>query len=530
MDLEEALKEIDKLKKQLAISDEKIHYLDKKLSKETKEKLLYKSKYEELLANALASFEKVKIDKQKRFGVKSEKEKQVLNEAEANSPKKSDVITKRGRKPGVSPLEKYLDSIVTFKRINITSKEYQELLKKDGYIKISENSCHKLEYIPGHFEFIEYVVDQIKDLKNETILPSDISSPFPNSYLTPSLASEIIINKYLLGIPLDRMEKYWNKQGVPISKMNLANYVIDASYELYPLYESIKSNLLKTKYKILHADETSLRVLDAYKLENKEKKRKKSYIWLYATSKLDYPMLIYDFSINRSAKNPKQFLKEYKGLLEVDGYGAYDDIENVKVCCCWAHARRQYTDLISSLSDKEKENSYAVTLLKKIDNIFHLDKLGLEQTNDMEEYLSYRKEKIKPFVDEYFETIEKEVDGSIGKLRKAMQYSINQKEALKMFLTDAKIPLTNNLAERAIKPFVMSRRNFLFSKSISGAEASAVIMSIVQTAKENGLEVQAYLQYLFENMFKDKQSKIENYLPWSEDMQKRFSVIKNKRV
>ena len=157
MDLEEALKEIDKLKKQLAISDEKIHYLDKKLSKETKEKLLYKSKYEELLANALASFEKVKIDKQKRFGVKSEKEKQVLNEAEANSPKKSDVITKRGRKPGVSPLEKYLDSIVTFKRINITSKEYQELLKKDGYIKISENSCHKLEYIPGHFEFIEYV-------------------------------------------------------------------------------------------------------------------------------------------------------------------------------------------------------------------------------------------------------------------------------------------------------------------------------------------------------------------------------------
>ena len=76
----------------------------------------------------------------------------------------------------------------------------------------------------------------------------------------------------------------------------------------------------------------------------------------------------------------------------------------------------------------------------------------------------------------------------------------------------------------------MSRRNFLFSKSISGAEASAVIMSIVQTAKENGLEVQAYLQYLFENMFKDKQSKIENYLPWSEDMQKRFSVIKNKRV
>lgn len=224
-------------------------------------------------------------------------------------------------------------------------------------------------------------------------------------------------------------------------------------------------------------------------------------MWVYASSKLDYPMIIYDFSINRSGQNPKEFLKDYKGYLEVDGYGGYNNIDNVEVCCCWAHARRQYSDYLNTLPQGEtRNNSHDAELLRTIDKIFHLDNAALTSSKNMEEYLKYRIENVKPVVDAYFIDIEKNVDGTMGKLRKAMQYSINQKEELCMFLTNPRIPLTNNLAERAIKPFVMCRKNFLFSKSVSGAEASAVVMSVLQTAKENGVELRSYFEYLFNNM------------------------------
>lgn len=525
MNLADALKRIEQLEKENAL-------LNSKLSASEKKRLEYKNKLETMVSLLYKLNEQVKLNKQRMFGVKSEKEKQVLNEAEASSSKskEKDVITKKGRKPRVSPLEKFLDSIIEFKTVDVTNEEYKELVKQDGYIKIGENCRHKIEFVPAHFIFTCYKMDQIKDVKNDTILPNNNDDPFPNSYLTPSFASEILINKYSLGIPLYRMQKHWNEQGFLISRMNLGNYVIDSAYELYPLYEAIKTHLLKTKYKILHADETTLRVLDVKGKDEKED-RKKSYMWVYASSKLDNPMIIYDFSINRSGKNPKEFLKDFKGYLEVDGYGGYNNIDNVTVCCCWAHARRQYSDYLNTLPQGEaRDKSYASTLLKMIDKIFHLDNVGLASSKDMEEYLAYRKEKIKPLVDNYFLSIEKEVDGAMGKLRKAMQYSINQKEELCMFLTNSRIPLTNNLAERAIKPFVMCRKNFLFSKSVTGAEASAVIMSVLQTAKENGIELRSYLEYLLANMYKDKQANIDNYLPWSDDMQKRFSVFKDKKI
>ncbi len=535
MDLNEALKRIQELENDNLLLSDKImkveeekDALNKKISKLEKEKLEYKNKFEELLSKVIALIEKVKMNKQRMFGVKSEKEKQVLNEAEATStPKKEkNVISKRGRKPKVSVLEKFLDSIIEFKTVDITCNEYKELLKQDGYVKIGENSCHKIEYIPGHFVFTCYVVSQIKDVTNDVILPNKEMDPFPNSYLTPSFASEILIDKYLLGIPLYRMEQYWNKKGLPISRMNLANYVIDTAFELYPLYEAIKSHLLKTQYKILHADETTLRVLDVKNKDGNDN-RKKSYMWVYATSKLDYPMIIYDFSINRSGQNPKEFLKDYQGYLEVDGYSGYNNIDNVEVCCCWAHARREYSDYLNTLPQGEtRNNSYAAKLLKMINHIFDLDRIALSCSKDMEDYLKKRKENVKPVVDEYFNDIETNINGVMGKLKQAMQYSINLKDKLCLFLTNARIPLTNNLAERAIKPFVMCRKNFLFSKSVSGAEASAVIMSVIQTAKENGIEIQSYLNYVLSNMYKDKQSNIDNYLPWSETIQNKFSVIK----
>ena len=140
--------------------------------------------------------------------------------------------------------------------------------------------------------------------------------------------------------------------------------------------------------------------------------------------------------------------------------------------------------------------------------------------------LEKRKSEIQPFFDEYFKLAEQSLDKSDGKLRTAIKYSLDQKEKLSQFLVDAEIPMTNNLAERAVKPFVMCRKNFLFTKSISGAEAAAVLFSIIQTAKANGLIVEKYLRYLFTNMLYDKQSNIDSYLPWNEQISKKFGIKK----
>lgn len=517
------LKYVKKVEKQ--VDDLKIA-----LAKEIKKSLELENKYDEVMAKVQEAYEKEAIRRQKLFGVKSEKEKQVLNEAEKESNRKKEekkVISNKGRKKGSSPIERFLKSIIEVKQVNVTPEEYQKLLEQEGYVEIGKNVCHKLEYVPGHFEMIEYVVSQVKDVKNDVILPTTRDDPFPNSYLTPSLASEILLNKYLFGIPLYRMEQNWNKQGIPLSRMNLANYVIDAAIELYPLYEAMKDSLINTKHKILHVDETTLIVLDVN--SGKDKKRSRSYIWLYATSILDYPILIYDFEEDRKGEHPKEFLKDYTGSLEVDGYEGYRKVENVQLCCCWSHARRHYTDLIETMNDEQKKKSYAVKLLKQIDKIFYLDKKGLKESKTDEEYLKYRQTRIRPVVDKYYEMIEKNIDGTTGKLRTAMQYSLKLKVELTRFLDNIEIPLINNRAERGIKSYVMSRKNFLFAKSVAGAEASAVVMSVIQTAKENGLELRPYLTYLFENMYKDSQLNIDKYLPWNEEIQKKFSVFKSKR-
>ena len=250
-------------------------------------------------------------------------------------------------------------------------------------------------------------------------------------------------------------------------------------------------------------------------------------MWVYATSTYDQPIYIYDFEKDRSGNNPKEFLKDYQGNLVVDGYEGYNNINNVSLAGCWAHVKRKYSDIVKGLSSKQRSSSLAVSYIKIIDKLFALEE-KYKKLETVKEILEARQKESKPLVDEYFSKVEAKIEKCDGKLKEAMQYSINQKEKLIKFLSDGHIPLSNNLAERAVKPFVICRKNFLFSNTHNGAEASAVIFSVIQTAKMNGLDPYMYLYQVFCQIWRTKQKDIDKLLPWSKEMEMFLSFTNKK--
>ena len=257
----------------IAELESKVSNLENELAISQKETLKYRLLWEEELKKHLAADEKIQIQKQELFGASSEKESAILNEAEAlSSIKEPKPISKRGRKTGLTLKERFLKS---------KNVEYQkEIIKGPEFcpdcgeklIKVTENHQLKIAYIPGKFVIKEYIYEQMKCPKDEKIFSTETNNSFPGTMLTPEFASEILVNKYMLGIPLYRMEQYWNSQGIPITRQALADYCIKCAFELYPIYDRLKENLINCEHKIMHADETTIQVLDVNADSNAKRK------------------------------------------------------------------------------------------------------------------------------------------------------------------------------------------------------------------------------------------------------------------
>lgn len=215
------------------------------------------------------------------------------------------------------------------------------------------------------------------------------------------------------------------------------------------------------------------------------------------------------------------FLKDYNGYLVCDDYSGYESINDVTLCRCWFHAKKKYADFIKTLTNKQKETSEAVIIHNKISNIFFKEKLIQEEKLTASLIKERREKEIKPLVDEYFDYIENLYNNELDKssvLGKAIKYSLNIKDDLYRFFNDGHIPLTNNLSERAIKPFVILRKNCLFCNTQNGAEASAILMSIVQTAKMNLIKPDKYIKYVLERIDNIKISELDSLLPFNKDL------------
>ena len=306
----------------------------------------------------------------------------------------------------------------------------------------------------------------------------------------------------------------------------MSNWIISAAQNwLNPLYKHLQRILVN--YDVLHADETELEVLN----EPGREATTKSYMWMYRTGNGHEPIVLYEYQPSRAGDNAKTFLKGFKGYLQTDAYDGYDKLlkeskagpaMEVTIVSCFAHARRYFTDTLKAIEDKQ---SYMYTSayqgVKYIDRMFEFEEKILKKS--YEERYEERLSKLKPMLEVYFAWIEKEQALALPKSSygKAINYSFNQKEKLMNILKDGRLELSNNRAERAIKPFVIGRKNWLFSNTPQGAKASAISYSIIETAKENNLNPFEYLKYLFETMPNvdiTKEEELNKLLPWSKEL------------
>lgn len=317
--------------------------------------------------------------------------------------------------------------------------------------------------------------------KEKTVIPGGFASAEAVSY--------IATQKFVMYSPLYRQEQEWKRQGIQLSRQTMSNWLVRCAEEhLTPVYEELHKQLLCED--IIHADETKVQVLK----KPDKKAQSDSFMWLYRSGKCaKRPIVLYEYQPSRGGQNPKNFLSGFKGYLQTDGYAGYNTVEDVVRVGCWAHARRKFDEAVQALPKGIKTGA-AVTGEAYCSRLFQIEK-ELEELSPEERY-TQRQAQAKPVLDAFLTWAETRAAAPKSKLGQAFTYLKGQWPNLVNYLQDGRIEISNNRAERSIKPFVMRRKNFLFANTPSGAKASAVIYSLIETAKESNLDPYRYLCYV----------------------------------
>jgi hypothetical protein len=337
--------------------------------------------------------------------------------------------------------------------------------------------------------------------------------PIPRSYASASLLAYIIVAKFIDGLPLYRLEAHFERLGISLSRQVMSVWMIRVALLLEPVFDRLTEELRRRT--ILHADETTLQVLQ----EPGRSAQSQSYLWLYRSSGEDGPpIVLYDYQQTRSGNHPKAFLAGFRGYLHVDGYAGYHGLENVILVGCWAHARRAFHEAVQALpAQKRNTVGKAHEGLAYCNRLFAIER-ELKDCKPGERHAE-RNARSRPVVEEFYAWLGGLKSQVLPKtqLGKAVGYCLNQREKLERFLEDGRLELDNNRAERSIKPFVIGRKNWLFANTPSGARASAMLYSLVETALENGLRPADYLMRLLQELpnIEITDAAIERLLPWN---------------
>ena len=303
----------------------------------------------------------------------------------------------------------------------------------------------------------------------------------------------------------------WKREGLALSRATLGNWVIQCAQKwLKPLYRQMKANLLESR--VIYADETVVQVLK----EDGKPATSKSRMWVYGCDgKSNHPVRLFEYQPDRSGKHAEKFLKNFSGLLVTDGYAGYNKVEGVTRCGCWAHMRRKWREAMPK--GATMENSEAAVGYNYCCKLF-----ALERTYENLK-TKYRKEarqgKSALLLKEYFLWLETVNPAQGSKLAEAVTYAQNQKQYLKEFVNHGDVEISNNFAENAIRPFTVGRKNWLFSDTVKGADSSAIVYTIVETAKASGVEPRAYLNYVLQQMpylgNTPSAQSLEPLMPWN---------------
>ena len=342
----------------------------------------------------------------------------------------------------------------------------------------------------------------------------------PHSYASASVVTDVLVKKYADGLPLYRQEQIWKRIGVALGRGTLANWVIRTAEMYFRPFRDKMRELLLTQ-KVIHADETVLQVLK----EQDKAATADSRMWVYASSKrAPIQIRCFDYRDSRSGKCAEEYLHGYRGIVVSDGYSGYNKLTGVTRAGCWAHDRRKWYEAMPK--GATPENSVAARGYEYCSRLFVLEQ-EMENLSD-EERKERRAVVSRPLLDEYHKWLTG-VDRPNGKLRDAVNYTLNQWDYLCCFVDHGEVEISNNQVENAIRPFVVGRKGWLFSDTPEGAEATAIHFSLMETAKANGLNVENYLLHLLtvlpERFAENKSPQLDDLLPWSLEMKEAFSLI-----
>lgn len=465
--------------------------------------------------------EQFRLAQQKQFGASSEGhpgQGELFNEAEelvADTPAEQEDISYTRNKPKRKPLPKDLPREVIIH--DIAQEDKVCACCNSELHKIGEDKSEKLEFIPAQVKVIEHVrpkygcraceKDGISNhIKQAPVPPSII----PKGYATPSLLSQIITSKYQFGLPLYRQETMFKQYGIELSRKTMADWMITCADLLTPLYDRLHELILNQP--VIAADETTLKVVSEDKA--------KCYMWVY-TSGADSPegklpntdipnIVLYDYQSSRAGQCAVDYLQGYNGYLQVDGYAGYHKTQ-ATLAGCWAHARRKF---VEAKTAQGKQSSGRVDwALNHIQKLYRIE--TQIKASAPEERQKIRQEKSIPLLKQFEAWLIKSEPQVLAKskLGEAITYCINQWDKLNTYTQNGILNIDNNRAERAIKPFVIGRKNWLFSQTAKGAKASAILYSLIETAKANGLTPFDYVMHLLEHIAAQNND-TEQLLPW----------------
>ena len=494
-----------------------------------------RKKISELESRVDLLMEALRLARHKQFGASSEKSEDTLmeqlsflfNEAEVFSAaeKEEDDVTVVAAHKRHKKHEYTLDSIPE----DLPTERIEHRLEGEDLVcpqcgdtmtEIGKEVVRTLEIIPAQTIVREdiYYTYACRTCNKDDIETPVVKAPrekniIPGSFATPEAIAHIMTQKFVMGSPLYRQEQEINRKGIKLSRQTMSNWILKATEDyLAPVYAQLHRELLSRD--VLHADETTLQVLH----EPGKKPQSDSYMWLYRTSgDTDKPIVLYEYQPGRGAKHPKEFLSGYSGYLHTDGYAGYHDLgEDITVVGCWAHARRKFDEAVKSLPKGKVKGSSASQGLTYCNLLFGIEQEIADKT--AEERYEERLKQAKPVLDAMFAWANSRTAAPKSALGKAFHYLKEQWPYLTNYLKDGRLEISNNRAERSIKPFVIDRKNFLFANTPKGATGSAVMFSLIQTAIENGLDPYKYLTWLMK-MAKDadlsQEDTIQALLPWN---------------
>lgn len=466
--------------------------------------------------------EQVAFFRDKLFGRKSEKHPLDLNppqlllfdepadissEKATPSDEEVEVPAHKRKKPGRKPLPKDLPRVEVIHDL----KEEEKICECGCQLsRIGTEESEKLDIIPAKVRVIhhiryKYACKNCEGVESEQGAVRIAPAPkelIPKSIATPGLLAYVLTSKFVDHLPFYRQEDQFKRIGVDLSRATMANWSIKVAQCCNPLLRLLQTEMLSGP--LVHIDETTVQVLKEPGRQNTAK----SYMWVFRGGSPDKPTLVFQYHPTRSGQVPLDYLCDYEGYIQTDGYSGYNALGKKKGIIhvgCWAHVRRKFKEVqnaAKNIRTRKRKTGSAEVALSYIGKLYAIENISKSLDYSPKQIYQARQDKARQILDEFKQWLDKRSlqTPPKGLLGKAISYTLNEWDKLIRYLDDGLLRPDNNLAENAIRPFVVGRKNWLFSGSPKGAEASAALFSLIETAKANELEPYLYLRCLFEKL------------------------------